>query len=272
MLRQFARPFFDGSSPHTRGARRRRRAKSAATRIIPAYAGSTSPWSAPSSRAPDHPRIRGEHDIGPRHFIGLVGSSPHTRGAQPVPDAGGQRRGIIPAYAGSTISFTTSSSMTPDHPRIRGEHAPPYPPGVPNEGSSPHTRGARRRCRRRRTRGRIIPAYAGSTPSRPSTPCTGKDHPRIRGEHGEYRAETGGGRGIIPAYAGSTPRRTSTACRRPDHPRIRGEHASMANLAAVRRGSSPHTRGAPLGPRPSVLAARIIPAYAGSTPGGSPTP
>ena len=55
-----------------------------------------------------------------------------------------------------------------DHPRIRGEHAEPILPSSDLNGSSPHTRGAPS------DRGylicgvRIIPAYAGSTRSRPS--------------------------------------------------------------------------------------------------------
>ena len=94
------------------------------TGIIPAYAGSTRPTqraieqglgSSPHTRgAPpwrsrcggsrrDHPRIRGEH---PRIAAAVRGSA-----------------GIIPAYAGSTLTSTPATICTP--------------------GSSPHTRGAR---------------------------------------------------------------------------------------------------------------------------------
>ena len=116
-----------GSSPHTRGAPRMRREEMA--------------------KPKDHPRIRGEHRDGHREACG--------------------RRGIIPAYAGSTME------------RIRGN--------VHDYGSSPHTRGA--------------PTCASRRCGLP------EDHPRIRGEHskadeaGELRT------GIIPAYAGSTGRR-----------------------------------------------------------------
>ena len=113
-----------GSSPHTRGAPRRRRTARRCGR--------------------DHPRIRGEHS--PRH----VG---RWRGC-----------GIIPAYAGSTVeevaAATPSMGSSPhtrgaqilsvkerrspaDHPRIRGEHRP-----RPGRGGARHG---------------IIPAYAGST-------------------------------------------------------------------------------------------------------------
>ena len=174
----------------------------------------------------DHPRIRGEHGF--------------------VFEQMSKAEGIIPAYAGSTISglgircWKSGSSphtrgahlhngkrsqRSRDHPRIRGEH------------------GLRRQ--RRLPPRRIIPAYAGSTQKtrlRPmrvsgSSPHTRGalansrgyhwqlgDHPRIRGEHiGACHVEWQG-HGIIPAYAGSTARR--------------------GNVVLVSVGSSPHTRGA----------------------------
>ena len=70
---------------------------------------------------------------------------------------------IIPAYAGSTWTAATWTAASMDHPRIRGEHAPAYPSGVPDEGSSPHTRGARGPDHDRDRAVGIIPAYAGST-------------------------------------------------------------------------------------------------------------
>ena len=72
-------------------------------------------------------------------------------------------------------------------------------------------------------------------------------------------------KGIIPAYAGST---CSAGCQRKrqrDHPRIRGEHLKTKDTTNRPLGSSPHTRGAPALPCESLLAAGIIPAYAGST-------
>ena len=113
-----------GSSPHTRGA--------------PIYMcrGNAPAW--------DHPRIRGEHD--------LMAAS-----ALAVP-------GIIPAYAGSTLSSLSTVTLMP--------------------GSSPHTRGAL--CCLCRT---VLPPG---------------DHPRIRGEHSSVDGRDPGVDGIIPAYAGST--------------------------------------------------------------------
>ena len=52
-----------------------------------------------------------------------------------------------------------------------------------------------------------------------------------------------------------------------DHPRIRGEHRILPPDQTLPGGSSPHTRGARSLPPSRPQAPRIIPAYAGSTPG-----
>ena len=154
-----------GSSPHTRGA-----LLTWATRI-------------PSRR--DHPRIRGEHWFS---RVQRVLSS-----------------GIIPAYAGTRVVRPVVDAVRRDHPRIRGEHSciavlerpgwgiiPAYAGSTFNEtgdalremGSSPHTRGAL--------------CISGISTNRP------RDHPRIRGEHQDWRRGANPRTGIIPAYAGST--------------------------------------------------------------------
>ena len=173
------------------------------------------------------------------------GSSPHTRGAP----------GSLANSAGSSW----------DHPRIRGEHRSSTVFGSPSHGSSPHTRGARAGSSCASQMQRIIPAYAGSTRRPASATGYAPDHPRIRGEHRNFKfpamARIGSSphtRGaphrplmmllptwIIPAYAGSTTPPGLSARVLRDHPRIRGEHWSASWLAAVPPGSSPHTRGAP---------------------------
>ena len=193
-----------GSSPHTRGARRRCRHRRTTGRIIPAYAGSTRRrcrWP-PAGR--DHPRIRGEHRKVLGDNLRVYGSSPHTRGARSKFAGRADDGGIIPAYAGST----PLAEIDPRQVR----------------GSSPHTRGAPEVSERVRGRRRIIPAYAGSTSQTMSASTWTADHPRIRGEHvvpipGETLAcgssphTRGAPRSapeawarvrIIPAYAGST--------------------------------------------------------------------
>lgn len=152
------------------------------------------------------------------------GSSPHTRGAPLPPSVYRVVPGIIPAYAGSTVTSLTSLVMRRDHPRIRGEHITRAGRLRPPRGSSPHTRGAHRGMDGQTRGRRIIPAYAGSTFRFGTTFGVGEDHPRIRGEHAQMalkttiragssphtrgaqpsRTPTGNKTRIIPAYAGST--------------------------------------------------------------------
>ena len=157
------------------------------------------------------------------------------------------------------------------------------------DGSSPHTRGALDQMVVAELEPRIIPAYAGSTPLTDLKSVGGGDHPRIRGEHdgpeiivveglGSSPHTRGAPRhlhlrrqksGIIPAYAGSTREPgLPGGCQR-DHPRIRGEHPHQTGNAGRVCGSSPHTRGAPACATLARKRSRIIPAYAGSTSGGS---
>ena len=234
---------------------------------------------------PDHPRIRGEHPGAPLRMPESSGSSPHTRGARECGETDVSGTGIIPAYAGSTDATYPFGLWYPDHPRIRGEHV--EGPGVEfsGDGSSPHTRGARRGDGVLLPARWIIPAYAGSTIPPRSQAIRPADHPRIRGEHrlavhGEIpgagssphtrgahqnQCDSRHEAGIIPAYAGSTCKSRGRSSSWSDHPRIRGEHWPPPPPVCGPPGSSPHTRGA----HPIVLRHGdrfgIIPAYAGST-------
>ena len=135
--------------------------------IIPAYAGSTRMSPTGSARWRDHPRIRGEH-VPINVAISLYwGSSPHTRGAHHRQHKDGYRMGIIPAYAGSTIAEDADQAFLEDHPRIRGEHDDSDQYVIDGLGSSPHTRGAPARPGHAALVSGIIPAYAGSTGTRP---------------------------------------------------------------------------------------------------------
>ena len=96
-----------GSSPHTRGALSDGRISSKSTRIIPAYAGSTTYPALAAFVTADHPRIRGEHLWIFAILGSYVGSSPHTRGAPRYDTREKCRSGIIPAYAGSTLLPST---------------------------------------------------------------------------------------------------------------------------------------------------------------------
>ena len=203
-----------------------------------------------SAAAPaDHPRIRGEHIYNNLKVPEQAGSSPHTRGARFDAVDAGRVHGIIPAYAGSTMPAPLSPGSGRDHPRIRGEHSPAARECPAALGSSPHTRGARVPLLS------LILVGCGSSPHTRGAP--------IRHSFGHFYP------GIIPAYAGSTfPSLASTSARR-DHPRIRGEHETSFTGVGGPSGSSPHTRGAHAALDVEGLAARIIPAYAGSTRSGA---
>ncbi len=233
-----------GSSPHARGASLRPDPWQVAYRIIPAGAGSIRPATEASSPDPDHPRMRGEHEVDVRTAQGHAGSSPHARGGSGALAGAGLRNRIIPACAGSIAGLTRpardsgiipacAGSMTAaqptltckkDHPRMRGEHAASeLSQSWRGGGSSPHARGACTAGGFGRKPVRIIPACAGSMPGTPPT--------------------------ISPSW---------------DHPRMRGEHEVDHRASAAASGSSPHARGAFPGqgstrPRPG-----IIPACAGS--------
>ena len=254
-----------GSSPHTRGAPLDLFRALAVRRIIPAYAGSTGPSARTRSGAGDHPRIRGEHGSTARIRGFRVGSSPHTRGALGDAGGGSRRRGIIPAYAGSTFPAGWMPGDPRDHPRIRGEHLRPIRSSSPYNGSSPHTRGAPGSTARRRCTSWIIPAYAGSTAQLFGIDLLDRgSSPHTRGALAGRLGAGPVGR-IIPAYAGSTTTASTSNRSRRDHPRIRGEHSTPIGPRSNQRGSSPHTRGARLAPRDVSHVTRIIPAYAGST-------
>ena len=193
-----------GSSPHTRGARLHVLSLGAGPGIIPAYAGSTAQYRNIVKWQKDHPRIRGEHRQRADRRLRGQGSSPHTRGARPDPPRDPRGPGIIPAYAGSTPTPTWSKRASWDHPRIRGEHNTDAQSEAFSTGSSPHTRGARRRPEQPALERGIIPAYAGSTDFFGDAFAAIGDHPRIRGEHRGAGSVVSARRRIIPAYAGST--------------------------------------------------------------------
>ena len=294
-----------GSSPHVRGALKCGFAAVPGLRIIPACAGSTGvvlmrffpngiiPACAGSTKRfsstempfRDHPRMCGEHFIRLAYCNAFSGSSPHVRGAHDVLRLSAVNPGIIPACAGSTPGHGRGWACGRDHPRMCGEHALANSLMVMPLGSSPHVRGALEYRQRVFKRRGIIPACAGSTPSRISADSSSRDHPRMCGEHNMQEMGRACGRGssphvrgaltatfrpvddlgIIPACAGSTAFQANDKVVFRDHPRMCGEHAALNVEALAAAGSSPHVRGAPWLGTSVSRSWRIIPACAGST-------
>ena len=115
-----------GSSPRMRGAPCDAPGQLRDEGIIPAYAGSTRLSLINNVLIRDHPRVCGEHRLLYLFRFRFRGSSPRMRGALVVEVAGDGDAGIIPAYAGSTISFALMWWAARDHPRVCGEHCYRY--------------------------------------------------------------------------------------------------------------------------------------------------
>ena len=152
-----------GSSPHVRGARCFATVFLDGFGIIPACAGSTCPSRPSAATAGDHPRMCGEHRICCQSCKISTGSSPHVRGALVQDFLQGLSTGIIPACAGSTVSWRIRRPPCRDHPRMCGEHNRGSSFGQSHKGSSPHVRGARQSRSLINLSLGIIPACAGST-------------------------------------------------------------------------------------------------------------
>ncbi len=162
-------PFLvQGSSPLARGARVARRVVVVHGRIIPARAGSTVPATTEAGRRGDHPRSRGEHHWRTSEPMNAQGSSPLARGAPGQAGLDALDGRIIPARAGSTRPRPRPWQGSGDHPRSRGEHGLYVNGRTAPAGSSPLARGALLLGGDGGEQGRIIPARAGSTSSRPS--------------------------------------------------------------------------------------------------------
>ena len=256
-----------GSSPLTRGKHGARLGFDTRRRLIPAHAGKTPVrWDGvPPSSA--HPRSRGENAIAAL-VAGLVyGSSPLTRGKQVTRASRAPPLRLIPAHAGKTLDSSERAWLQRAHPRSRGENGWPARNILPDEGSSPLTRGKQHIGVDVDRVLRLIPAHAGKTPSRSTGPPAPSAHPRSRGENlpSWLRRNTASGsspltrgkpgdrygagrpRRLIPAHAGKTDVIEVTGSWEAAHPRSRGENAVAAGRAAAADGSSPLTRGKPGG-------------------------
>ena len=236
------------------------------SRLIPAHAGKTQlpPIVARSLAA--HPRSRGENLFPITPLRLTEGSSPLTRGKLDRLSRNALHLGLIPAHAGKTATNLAKAAQAAAHPRSRGENGHGGHGGWSFQGSSPLTRGKPRRTNVHTVPGRLIPAHAGKTWSRPSTRTVAWAHPRSRGENAHtwstYSSEYGSSpltRGkhdgihsllvhdrLIPAHAGKTRRWKRKLVPTPAHPRSRGENVDGRGLLGSNEGSSPLTRGKPV--------------------------
>ena len=131
----------------------------------------------------DHPRSRGEYRVESIDAKPIEGSSPLSRGIPPREEIELFIDRIIPALAGNTIIHRHEYLFDEDHPRSRGEYT--VTPGnvTDYDGSSPLSRGIHEGVWNCKMTPGIIPALAGNTSSGCWMLCSGKDHPRSRGEY-----------------------------------------------------------------------------------------
>ena len=192
---------------------------------------------------------------------------------------------LIPAHAGKTAFQEANGGLEMAHPRSRGENLAALPVGLDTYGSSPLTRGKHRRGAGSWRIRRLIPAHAGKTRTTNRMRYLMRAHPRSRGENEAEGAGTGAttgsspltrgklsrggscgdGAGLIPAHAGKTRMQARELSTDAAHPRSRGENLIGAVRTLVVTGSSPLTRGKPLGGGVRARGDRLIPAHAGKT-------
>ena len=234
-----------GSSPLTRGKLDGLGDHGLDRGLIPAHAGKTGRIAPDTVRLGAHPRSRGENACGRGTAPSLVNSSPLTRGKRITPHR-------IPTHRVA-------------HPRSRGENVQVAVDNAGAAGSSPLTRGKQSELEDEYEAYRLIPAHAGKTTRRISSPIRCGAHPRSRGENWACRWTSTRPRGsspltrgkpsdrssawrrmgLIPAHAGKTPRTRRACSASGAHPRSRGENIMDMRVSRRPLGSSPLTRGKP---------------------------
>ncbi len=253
----------EGSSPLARGTLNSGPVKDTPTGLIPARAGNTHQPAATGAQCGAHPRSRGEHRGVGRRCRWRRGSSPLARGTLRERQEARLSGGLIPARAGNTPRIRQVGKSERAHPRSRGEHGRL---GVMNQkalGSSPLARGTHVHLIWSWLRAGLIPARAGNTVLRSSSPHRVGAHPRSRGEHAKKLASWKVGKGssplargtrgycvdyservgLIPARAGNTAGPSTAMSLGWAHPRSRGEHQPLVSPFTGAAGSSPLARG-----------------------------
>ena len=192
---------------------------------------------------------------------------------------------LIPAHAGKTFTWSLLTKHGQAHPRACGENLTSEEKTRARQGSSPRMRGKRRRVRRVRLTGGLIPAHAGKTFARVMTRVRHWAHPRACGENlstGEEDIILAGSsprmrgkrprelveippRGLIPAHAGKTDWDHLRAAGSWAHPRACGENNKADIIVTNPPGSSPRMRGKLWYFSKAQGEARLIPAHAGKT-------
>ena len=132
------------------------------------------------------------------------GSSPLTRGTLDGKEYAFEGRRFIPAYAGNSQKGVFQKGGTTVHPRLRGELTATLLCCLVKCGSSPLTRGTRKKARNGKRFDWFIPAYAGNSSIAWMSSMTESVHPRLRGELFLAIKRKDFVVRFIPAYAGNS--------------------------------------------------------------------
>ena len=127
--------------------------------------------------------MRGEYDVLDLSQNALIGSPPLARGIQLIPGRRVSAIGITPACAGNTRYISDITTVSRDHPRLRGEYYTTWLYQLERAGSPPLARGIPEYINLTCTLDRITPACAGNTIDCRAYRGTSQDHPRLRGEY-----------------------------------------------------------------------------------------
>ena len=172
-----------GSSQLTRGTLGGSDIRAGLCRFIPACAGNSYERKKVTEYTSVHPRLRGE----------LLWSKIISNNAVR----------FIPAYAGNSSAYLFLVSSFSVHPRLRGELTATLLCCLVKCGSSPLTRGTRKKARNGKRFDWFIPAYAGNSSIAWMSSMTESVHPRLRGELGNDVVKTAFRDGSSPLTRGT---------------------------------------------------------------------
>ena len=275
----------NGSSPRGRGKLNKDNQTTLESRLIPAWAGKTLARLVKCVPVKAHPRVGGENLTPAGRLVIDGGSSPRGRGKPALSMSFRIPIGLIPAWAGKTRAHNNTHTEDKAHPRVGGENLLPGYEALKSYGSSPRGRGKLNKDKQIIIKSRLIPAWAGKTPS-PGIPCCGSwAHPRVGGENRSCpvggvgpcgssprgrgkpgsRRNARSGHGLIPAWAGKTSIASFSMKATPAHPRVGGENSRPGRNDYYGHGSSPRGRGKLVAAIRDEWGDRLIPAWAGKT-------
>ena len=276
-----------GSPPRGRGRLVRHVEHLPVGGLTPAWAGTTSAGPSPGTPTWAHPRVGGD-DAAQTHCIhGHEGSPPRGRGRRlswPASDGG---RGLTPAWAGTTGSWSGNGAQSRAHPRVGGDDSSLMRRRLLAAGSPPRGRGRRELDVALLPGVGLTPAWAGTTSRYRDPSSPGRAHPRVGGDDREQVASSvtgegspprGRGRlsilsvddqgeGLTPAWAGTTDLQDCGQWQSWAHPRVGGDDWMGFSTASRGVGSPPRGRGRREARHGARTVRGLTPAWAGTTRG-----